>query len=183
MPNWELATPRTLGRPGPETDCDVDWRCTADHSQQDFSCPLVVCNSNKTEWKRGGGLQKSTAAGILMKIHKKNTSKNHFLSSCKKFKRCGRNSCKNRYFVFKSDTQEFCLEFEVKVGEVNVDLAWYNYLWLSVIRRRYWLFVAVWPHVPAQFSFCSWLKVQYSKSLMKNLKQGTHPILPIQFKK
>jgi hypothetical protein len=42
--------------------------------------------------------------------------------SCLKLKRFGRRFCKKRYLF----SGKFYREFDVKVGKVNFDLAWYN---------------------------------------------------------
>ncbi len=60
----------------------------------------------------------------------KKTSKwmsiHNFLMSCQKFKKICKMFYRNRSILKKSDLQEFCLEFDVKVSEVYFDLAWLN---------------------------------------------------------
>jgi hypothetical protein len=88
----------------------------------DFSRPWVVCNYSKTKWKGGGVRQCVAAAGLLTKCQNER-NKIIFDVMSEDLENV---SVGIGIFIFKLDIYEFCLKFDVKVGKVNFDLAWWN---------------------------------------------------------
>jgi hypothetical protein len=120
----ENSSPPALYRPRPETDWNVDRRHTGlrTTSQQDFSRPRVVCIHSKTK-RKGGGAARCLRGQTSDKKMSKWMSKHHFLTSCQKFKKIWKIYLQDQVNFKKSGSLEFCPEFDIKVGEVNFDLA------------------------------------------------------------